>query len=43
MADHRGTPLVELKDISIAFGGIRAVDHVSMDLYQGIDPQKKTK
>ena len=35
MADHRGTPLVELKDISIAFGGIRAVDHVSMDLYPG--------
>lgn len=30
-----GTPLVELKDISISFGGIKAVDHVSMDLYPG--------
>jgi D-xylose transport system ATP-binding protein len=30
-----GTPLVELRDISIAFGGIRAVDHVSVDLYPG--------
>ncbi len=29
------TPLVELKDISIAFGGIKAVDHVSVDLYPG--------
>jgi D-xylose transport system ATP-binding protein len=29
------TPLVELRDISIAFGGIRAVDHVSVDLYPG--------
>lgn len=29
------TPLVELRDISIAFGGIRAVDHVSIDLYPG--------
>jgi D-xylose transport system ATP-binding protein len=32
---NRGTPLVELKDISIAFGGIKAVDHVSIDLYPG--------
>ena len=30
-----GTPLVELRDISIAFGGIKAVDHVSVDLYPG--------
>jgi len=30
-----GTPLVELRDISIAFGGIKAVDHVSLDLYPG--------
>ena len=30
-----GTPLVELKDISIAFGGIKAVDQVSVDLYPG--------
>ncbi len=30
-----GTPLVELKDISIAFGGVRAVDRVSLDLWPG--------
>jgi D-xylose transport system ATP-binding protein len=30
-----GTPLVEMKDISIAFGGIRAVDHASIDLFPG--------
>ncbi|SFE67201.1 ATP-binding cassette domain-containing protein [Roseivivax sediminis] len=35
MVDRSGTPLVELKDISIAFGGIKAVDHVSVDLYPG--------
>ena len=35
MVDRSGTPLVELRDISIAFGGIRAVDHVSVDLYPG--------
>jgi D-xylose transport system ATP-binding protein len=29
------TPLVEMRDISISFGGIRAVDHVSIDLYPG--------
>jgi D-xylose transport system ATP-binding protein len=29
------TPLVELKDISIAFGGIKAVDRASLDLYPG--------
>ncbi|ABV93737.1 ABC transporter ATP-binding protein [Dinoroseobacter shibae DFL 12 = DSM 16493] len=29
------TPLVELDDISISFGGIRAVDGVSLDLYPG--------
>ena len=34
-APARGTPLVELQDISIAFGGIRAVDHASVDLYPG--------
>ena len=32
---NSGTPLVELKDISIAFGGIKAVDRVSVDLYSG--------
>jgi D-xylose transport system ATP-binding protein len=30
-----GVPLVEMRDISIAFGGIRAVDHVTVDLYPG--------
>ena len=29
------TPLVELTDISIAFGGIKAVDHASVSLYPG--------
>ena len=29
------TPLVEMKNISIAFGGIRAVDDASVDLYPG--------
>lgn len=28
-------PLVELRDISIAFGGVKAVDHVSVDLKPG--------
>ncbi len=28
-------PLVEMKDMSIAFGGVKAVDHVSIDLYPG--------
>lgn len=28
-------PLVEMKDISISFGGIKAVDTVSVDLYPG--------
>ncbi len=35
MTERTGTPLVEMKDISISFGGIRAVDHVSLDLYPG--------
>ncbi|MBL9049548.1 MAG: sugar ABC transporter ATP-binding protein, partial [Tabrizicola sp.] len=35
MVDRTGTPLVELRDISIAFGGIKAVDHASVDLYPG--------
>ena len=30
-----GTPLVNLKNISISFGGIKAVDDVSVDLYPG--------
>jgi len=31
----RPVPLVALKDMSIAFGGIKAVDHASIDLYPG--------
>jgi D-xylose transport system ATP-binding protein len=34
-AASRGTPLVEMRDMSIAFGGIKAVDHASVDLYPG--------
>lgn len=33
--DRSGTPLVEMRDMQKAFGGIRAVDHVSVDLYPG--------
>ncbi len=33
--ERTGTPLVELKNISIAFGGIRAVDDASIDLHAG--------
>jgi D-xylose transport system ATP-binding protein len=33
--ESRGAPLVEMRDISIAFGGIKAVDHASIDLYPG--------
>ena len=29
------TPLVDMKNISIAFGGIRAVDDASVDLFSG--------
>ena len=29
------TPLVEMKDISLAFGGVKAVDHAYIDLYPG--------
>jgi D-xylose transport system ATP-binding protein len=28
-------PMVEMKDISIAFGGVKAVDHAYIDLYPG--------
>src|SRR5215217_3532707 len=34
MLDTR-TPLVEMNDISISFGGIRAVDRASIDLFPG--------
>ena len=33
--DRSGTPLCELRDMVKTFGGIRAVDHVSFDLYPG--------
>jgi len=29
------TPLVEMKNVSIAFGGVRAVDDVSIELHAG--------
>jgi len=32
---NKGTPLVEMRDISISFGGIKAVDNVTVDLYPG--------
>ncbi|ALI54201.1 ATP-binding cassette domain-containing protein [Celeribacter marinus] len=32
---NTGTPLVEMRDISIAFGGIKAVDNVSITLHAG--------
>ncbi|MCW1951871.1 MAG: ATP-binding cassette domain-containing protein [Octadecabacter sp.] len=35
MAQQTQAPLVELKNISIAFGGIKAVDDVSVDLHPG--------
>jgi D-xylose transport system ATP-binding protein len=34
-AQSKPTPLVEMRDVSIAFGGIKAVDHASVDLYPG--------
>jgi D-xylose transport system ATP-binding protein len=33
--DTRPPPLVEMRDISLAFGGVHAVDRVSIDLYEG--------
>ncbi len=35
VATQRGTPLVEMKDIRVAFGGVHAVDGVSIDLQPG--------
>jgi len=32
---HDGPPLVEMRDIALSFGGVRAVDHVSLDLHPG--------
>jgi D-xylose transport system ATP-binding protein len=33
--NNKQTALIEMTDISIAFGGIKAVDHASVDLYPG--------
>ena len=33
--DRGGEPLVEMNDIKVAFGGVHAVDGVSVDLYPG--------
>jgi D-xylose transport system ATP-binding protein len=35
VTDRSGTPLVELRDIRVAFGGVHAVDGVTVDLYPG--------
>jgi D-xylose transport system ATP-binding protein len=35
MVDRSGTPLVEMRNMSIAFGGVKAVDDVTVDLYPG--------
>src|SRR6187549_35397 len=39
MSDSTGSsgpvPLVEMRDMSIAFGGVKAVDHASLDLFPG--------
>jgi len=35
MRSDRGTPLVELRDIRVAFGGVHAVDGVTVDLFPG--------
>jgi D-xylose transport system ATP-binding protein len=35
MTDNTGTPLVEMRNISISFGGIHAVDDVTVELYPG--------
>jgi D-xylose transport system ATP-binding protein len=32
---NTGTPLVEMRDIHLSFGGIKAVDHVTVDLFPG--------
>ena len=34
-SDTRGVPLVEMRDIRVAFGGVHAVDGVTIDLYAG--------
>ncbi len=32
---ENGTPLVEMKNMNVSFGGVHAVEDVSIDLYQG--------
>jgi D-xylose transport system ATP-binding protein len=34
-AAPQGVPVVEMRDIQVSFGGVRAVDGVSIDLYSG--------
>ena len=34
-SETKALPLVEMKNVSIAFGGIKAVDHASVDLFPG--------
>lgn len=34
VTDTRGVPLCELRDIKVAFGGLHAVDGVTVDLYR---------
>jgi D-xylose transport system ATP-binding protein len=35
MSDAKRIPLVEMRDISVSFGGVQAVDGVSVDLHEG--------
>ncbi len=35
MEAREGTPLVRMQDISLAFGGLKAVDHAYLDVYPG--------
>ena len=35
MTSQNQAPLCELRDISVSFGGIKAVDHVTVDLHAG--------
>src|SRR6187551_1906336 len=34
-ASNGSIPLVEMRDVSIAFGGVKAVNHASIDLFPG--------
>jgi D-xylose transport system ATP-binding protein len=35
MTQHTGAPLVDMRDIRVSFGGVHAVDGVSLDLHAG--------